>query len=108
MLPEQVLLEPGATQQLLVRATFSDGHIEDVTHWAKFTAANASVTQVDDEGKVKVIGNGEGAITAWYLSRIAVATITAPYTNHVSPRDYSPARRAGISSTTWCWKNCAA
>ena len=41
MLPETVLLEPGATQQLLVRATFSDGHIEDVTHWAKFNAANA-------------------------------------------------------------------
>ncbi len=93
MLPESVLLEPGAAQQLLVRATFSDGHVEDVTHWAKFTAANASVTQVDDEGRVKVIGNGEGAITAWYLSRIAVATITAPFTNKVSPRLFSRAAR---------------
>ncbi len=91
MLPETVLLEPGATQQLLVRATFSDGHVEDVTHWAKFSAANATVTQVDDEGKVKVIGNGEGAITAWYLSRVAVATITAPQTNHVSPKLFSRA-----------------
>jgi hypothetical protein len=93
MLPETVLLEPGATQQLLVRATFSDGHTEDVTHWVKFGAANASVTQVDDEGKVKVIGNGEGAITAWYLSRIAVATITAPLTNRVSPRLFTRAPR---------------
>jgi hypothetical protein len=93
MLPETVLLEPGAAQQLLVRATFSDGHVEDVTHWAKFTAANASVTQVDEDGKVKVIGNGEGAITAWYLSRIAVATITAPLTNPVSPRLFSRAPR---------------
>jgi hypothetical protein len=93
MLPATVLLEPGATQQLLVRATFSDGHVEDVTHWVKFTAANASVTQVDDDGKVKVIGNGEGAITAWYLSRIAVATITAPLTNEVSPRLFSRAPR---------------
>jgi hypothetical protein len=93
MLPETVLLEPGAAQQLLVRATFSDGHVEDVTHWAKFSAANASVTQVDDDGKVKVIGNGEGAITAWYLSRIAVSTITAPQTNHVSPRLFARAPR---------------
>ena len=43
ILPEQALLQPGASQQLLVRATFSDGHTEDVTHWAKFNAANASV-----------------------------------------------------------------
>jgi hypothetical protein len=93
MLPETVLLEPGATQQLLARATFSDGHVEDVTHWAKFSAANATVTQVDEEGKVKVIGNGEGAITAWYLSRIAVTTITAPLTNQVSPRLFSRAPR---------------
>lgn len=93
MLPEHVVLEPGATQQLLVRATFSDGRVEDVTHWTKFTAANATVTQVDDDGKVKVIGNGEGAITAWYLSRVAVATITAPFTNHVAPRLFSHAPR---------------
>jgi hypothetical protein len=93
MLPERVIVEPGVTQQLLVRATFSDGHVEDVTHWAKFSAANATVTQVDDDGKVKVIGNGEGAITAWYLSRVAVATITAPFTNKVPSRLFSHAPR---------------
>src|SRR5580704_15600969 len=93
MLPERVILEPGATQQLLVRATFNDGRVEDVTHWTKFTAANATVTQVDDDGQVKVIGNGEGAITAWYLSRIAVATITAPYTNSIPRRAFTRAPR---------------
>jgi len=91
ILPAGVLLKPGDTQQLLVRATFSDGHTEDVTHWVKFTAANASVTQVDDEGEVKVIGYGEGAITAWYLSRIAVATVTAPYTNEIPQRVFTHA-----------------
>jgi len=40
-----------------------------------------------------VIGNGEGAITAWYLSRIAVTTITAPLTNRISPRLFSRAPR---------------
>jgi hypothetical protein len=93
MLPERVILEPGVTQQLLVQATFNDGRVEDVTHWAKFTAANATVTQVDDEGKVKVIGNGEGAITAWYLSRVAVATITAPLTNELPSKMFTRAPR---------------
>jgi hypothetical protein len=93
MSPESVHLEPGQACQLTVHATFSDGQVKDVTHWAKFTAANATVTQVDDDGNVKVIGNGEGAITAWYLSRIAVATITAPFTNQVSARLFSRAPR---------------
>ena len=89
ILPEQAVLKPGAAQQLLVRAWFSDGHSEDVTHWAKFNAANAAVTQVDEEGKVKVTGQGEGAITAWYLSRIAMATVTVPFTNAVPPEIFS-------------------
>ena len=78
MLPESVVLKPGMDQQLVVRAHFSDGHIQDVTRWVKYTDANAAVTQVDETGKVKVLGHGEGAITAWYLSRIAIATVSAP------------------------------
>src|SRR5207302_818837 len=91
ILPEHAVLTPGANQQLLVRAHFSDGHAEDVTRWAKYTAANASVTQVDDDGKVQVVGNGEGAITAWYLSRIAIGTITVPYTNTIAPSVFARA-----------------
>lgn len=93
IVPNAVLLKNGDSQQLLVLATFSDGHTEDVTHWVKFNAANGTVTQVDDEGRVKVIGNGEGAITAWYLSRIATATITVPFTNNVSSRVFTQAKR---------------
>ncbi len=93
ILPDHVVLTNGASQQLLVRATFSDGHTEDVTHWTKFNAGNATVTQVDDDGLVKVVGNGEGPITAWYLSRIAIATVTAPYTNKVSSAVFAKAKR---------------
>src|SRR5438093_3122924 len=91
MLPQRVVVKPGASQQLSVSARFSDGHTEDVTRWAKYTAANASVAVVDDDGKVQVVGNGEGAITAWYLSRIAIASVTAPYTNKVSPAAFAKA-----------------
>jgi hypothetical protein len=91
--PEHVTLKPGDTQQLTVKATFSDGSAQDVTRWAKFTDANASVTTVDESGNVKVAGFGEGAITAWFLSRIAIATITAPYTNKVNADAFAKAPR---------------
>ncbi|MBK7999289.1 MAG: DUF1553 domain-containing protein [Verrucomicrobia bacterium] len=91
--PEHATLKPGDAQQLTVKATFSDGAVQDVTRWAKFTDANASVTTVDESGNVKVAGFGEGAITAWFLSRIAIATITAPYTNKVAPDAFAKAPR---------------
>jgi hypothetical protein len=37
------------------------------------------VATVDDSGQAQVTGAGIGAVTAWYLSRIAIANITAPY-----------------------------
>jgi hypothetical protein len=82
--PAHVTLKPGDNQQLAIKAKFSDGSVRDVTRWVKYTDANASVTTVDDQGKVAVVGFGEGAITGWYLSKIAIATITVPYTNRVS------------------------
>lgn len=91
--PEHATLKPGDAQQLTVKATFSDGSVQDVTRWAKFTDANASVTTVDESGNVRVAGFGEGAITAWFLSRIAIATITAPYTNKVPPDVFTKAPR---------------
>ncbi len=91
--PEHVTLKPGDSQQLAVKATFSDGSVQDVTRWVKYTDANASVTTVDEGGNVKVAGFGEGAITAWYLSRIAIATITAPYTNKVAADAFAKAPR---------------
>lgn len=93
MLPNHVVLTNGAGQQLTVRAHFNDGHSEDVTRWVKYTAANASVTEVSDGGMVKVVGNGEGAITAWYLSRIAIATVTVPYTNSIESDVFAKAER---------------
>ena len=93
VLPEHALLEPGANQRLTVRARFSDGHVENVTRWAKYTSANETVSNVGEDGKVTVVGNGEGAITAWYLSRIAIATVTVPFTNPVAPSVFSAARK---------------
>lgn len=93
ILPEHFITRPGLTQQLSVLAHFTDGHTEDVTHWVKYTSANETVSQVDENGRVKAVGFGEGAITGWYLSRIAIATVTAPYTNKVARSAFTRAKR---------------
>ncbi|MCE9556691.1 MAG: DUF1553 domain-containing protein, partial [Planctomycetes bacterium] len=85
VLPQKALLKPGDEYQLLVRAHFTDGRIEDVTDWIRFSATNEAVAKVDSQGKVTVVGHGEGAVTAWYLSRIVIANVTAPYPNKLDP-----------------------
>jgi len=86
ILPAQARLQPGAPQQLLVRAWFSDHTSRDVTRWTKFTAANAQTATVSDEGLAKAVSPGQGAVTAWFLSKLAVARITVPATNPI-PHD---------------------
>ncbi|MCF7765870.1 MAG: DUF1553 domain-containing protein [Verrucomicrobia bacterium] len=93
VLPGKVTLAPGDQQPFLVQAYFDDGHVEDVTRWAKYTSANESVARVNEMGEVEVSGYGEGAITAWYLSRIAIATVTVPYDNPIDPAQFSKAPR---------------
>jgi hypothetical protein len=93
IVPSHVVLKPGAEQQILVRAHFSDGSVRDATPWAKYTASDSTVAVPDDEGRVKITGNGEGSITAWFLSKIAVATVTVPYANELTPETFTKAPR---------------
>ena len=87
VLPSHAVLTPGTEQQLVVVAHFTDGHAEDVTRWAKYTAADATVCTVDDAGRVTVTGEGEGPVGAWYLANNVVATVTVPHTDAVPPAD---------------------
>ena len=79
VLPNDSLLAKGDHQRLLVRAHYTDGHVEDVTRWAKFTSADETVATVDHTGHVDIIGHGAGAVTAWFSSKIAIARVTSPY-----------------------------
>jgi hypothetical protein len=87
--PGSAKLKPGATQALKVMAHFSDGTSSDVTRHVRYTAGNTSVATVDEQGHVKVIGHGEGTITAWYLSRLNIATVTVPYEHELSATAFS-------------------
>ena len=81
VLPDSVLAKTGTRQQLVVRAHYSDGVVEDVTRWCKFASANEAVTRVDEDGQIEVIGPGASAVTAWFSSRIAMCRFTSPYPN---------------------------
>lgn len=89
LFPERVQLKPGQTQQLIVQAHSTDEHTEDVTRWTKWTSTNDAVCTVDDQGNVTVVGPGEGAIMAWFSSKIAIARITVPYDNMVDPKVFA-------------------
>jgi hypothetical protein len=86
--PSQATLELNASHPLKVLAHFSDGRIDDVRAWAKYSSANETVCNVDDAGGAKIVGFGEGAVTAWYLQKIAVTTVTAPYPNQLDPETF--------------------
>lgn len=94
--PPQAVLKPGDSQQLVVVAHFTDGHTEDVTRWAKFTSANLTVAEVAEDGQVRVVGQGEGAITVWYLSQVALASVTVPFENQVDPAVFAKAPRNNL------------
>ncbi|MFN0078931.1 MAG: DUF1549 domain-containing protein [Prosthecobacter sp.] len=84
-----LVTQAGKTVQLKVTAKFSDGRSEDVTRWTKYNATNASVATVDDFGLIKTTGSGEGSVSAWYLSRLALATITIPNASNVDPAAFA-------------------
>ena len=86
-------LKIGDKQALLVRVLYSDGHEEDVTSWVKFTSANETVATVDENGLVEIVGHGEGAITAWFSSKIEVARVTVPFDFSIPDETFTQAPR---------------
>ena len=90
--PPQSVLEKGATLQLKVTASFSDGSSRDVTRWVRFASTDASIAEVDEKtGKVTVLGYGEGSFTAWYSGRIAIARVTSPWPNEIPAEVFTKA-----------------
>ncbi len=87
--PASATLHEGDQQQIVVRATYSDGSVRDVTRWVKYSSNNDATASVDDNGLVKMNGPGEAAVTLWYSSRVLYARLTVPYPNQVSASAYS-------------------
>ncbi len=63
--PRQMVLNgEGATQQLMVRATYSDGADRDVTRLATFITNNETSAKVSDEGLITAGARGEAFVMA--------------------------------------------
>jgi hypothetical protein len=105
--PSAAVLAPGAEQQIVVRANYSDGHSADVTRWVKFSSSNEGVATVDDWGNVKMNGSGEAAITLYYSSRVLYARLSVPFPNEISADTYDKyPRRNFIDNLALAkWKN---
>ena len=72
--PKQIVLEgKEATQQITVRATYSDGTDRDVTKLALFMSNNDPVAKIDKEGLVRSGDRG----AAFMLARFDVFSVTA-------------------------------
>jgi hypothetical protein len=91
--PSAAVLKPKDSMQVIVRAWYSDGHAEDVTRWAKFSSTEDLVAAVDENGLVKVAGNGEAAITIWYSNLVAVSRISSPFPTVVAAKTFADAPR---------------
>jgi hypothetical protein len=90
--PAQAVLKPKDTLQVLVRAWYSDGHGEDVTRWVKFSSSEDLVAGVEPDGRVRVAGHGEAAITVWYSNLVAACRIVSPFAQQTGKAFPAPVR----------------
>ena len=94
--PPAAVLKPKDTLQIVVRAWYSDGRAEDVTRWVKFNSTEDLVATVDQEGKVRVAGYGEAAITLWYSNLVATCRIASPLPDALDPQGLCQGRTAEL------------
>jgi hypothetical protein len=93
VLPAEAVLHPKDKLQVIVRAWYSDGHSADVTRWAKFSSTEDLVAAVDENGRVKVAGYGEAAVTVWYSNLVALCRVRSPLANRIDPKVFAEAPR---------------
>ncbi|MBI3823105.1 MAG: DUF1553 domain-containing protein [Planctomycetes bacterium] len=77
--PPRRIMVPGEQQQLLVKATWRDGKIEDVTATAQFDSLNDAVAAVTPDGLVTAKDRGETHIMIRFAGQASVAQVTLPY-----------------------------
>ena len=93
VLPREASLLPGAEQQLIVTAIFSDGHRADVTRWAKYDSGDEGVASVENNGHVTMHGYGEAPVTVWYQSHVAFSRLRIPFPNKIDEAVFRRAPR---------------
>lgn len=90
------MLNLGDSRTVTVTARYADGTSRDVTRWCRFTSIDETVATIDERGVVAIIGRGEGAISAWFSSKIALARVVVPFATQIPPEVYSNAPRNNV------------
>ncbi len=86
VLPGGRTLKHGESQQLTVRATYTDGHTREVTWLTQFFTADMNVASVDEAGLVQCKAAGETAIRAQFDGQVEVVIITSPHEQPVDEK----------------------
>lgn len=97
--PSASQLKPQDKIRVIVQAIYSDGTISDVTEWAKFASSEEQVANIDEDGKITVMGSGEAGISALFGSRVATITVTAPFPNKLPASTFTTASKANYIDT---------
>jgi hypothetical protein len=77
--PRQRVMVPGEQQQILVKAKWSDGRVEDVTATARFDSLNDGVAAVTPGGLVTTKARGETHVMVRFCGQATVFQVTSPY-----------------------------
>ncbi|MCS7045419.1 MAG: DUF1549 and DUF1553 domain-containing protein [Gemmataceae bacterium] len=77
--PPRRRMVPGEQQQILVKAIWKDGRVQDVTATAVFDTLNDGVATVSSSGLVTVKGRGETHIMVRFCGQANVFHVTSPY-----------------------------
>lgn len=94
--PRSALLKPKDAIRAIVRAVYSDGTVEDVTRWARFTSSEELVAGVDEEGRITVNGHGEAAVIVNFGTRVATLTVTSPFPTKLDAATFTRAARTSF------------
>jgi hypothetical protein len=113
--PPSALMEgPGETQQLTVRAKYSDGTDRDVTGLAVFLSSNDNAAAVSKEGKVTAANRGESFVMARYEKQtvgvpfivqpkgLAFKWKDTPANNYIDELIYAKLKRLRIQPSELC------
>ncbi len=92
VLPGDLVMAVGETQQLLVRAKYADGRVRDVTWLAQFFSNEEVTISVKPSGLVTPLRSGEGAVRVHFQGLVSVVSFTIPYPNTVPPEVYAAQR----------------
>ncbi|MCS7160145.1 MAG: DUF1549 domain-containing protein, partial [Gemmatales bacterium] len=90
ILPAGRSMKPGELQQLIVRAVWSDGRVEDVTATAQYDSLNDGLARVTANGLVQCLEKGETYIMVRFCGQAGVFQVTSPFTEQPVSFEFQP------------------